>query len=110
MIAWLIAAALSLTVTPRGFAFAPADVRARVTIDAEPTARTLIVALVSTDYEQQSEIPLWPSDRRQTVWLEPWRRVPAGDYVIAVAVLDQAHTILARQTTAVHIQPGLGDR
>jgi hypothetical protein len=109
MIAWLVAAALTLTVTPSGFAFAPAEVRARVSVDVPPAGRTLAVVLVSSDHERRSEIPIAPSDQRQTVWIEPWHRVPAGEYLIVVAVLDQAGQILARTQTAVHIKSGLGD-
>jgi hypothetical protein len=57
VIAWLLAAALSLTVTPRGFAFAPAEVRARVSVDVPPTGRTLAIALVSSDHEQAQRDP-----------------------------------------------------
>jgi hypothetical protein len=109
MIAWLVGAALALTVTPSGFAFAPAEVRARVSVDVPPAGRTLAVALVSSDHERLSEIPIAPRDTRQTFWLEPWHRVPAGDYLVVVAVLDQAGQILAQTRTTVHIKPGLGD-
>jgi hypothetical protein len=98
MIAWFLTAALSLSVSPQ-MAFAPATVRARVTVDVGPTARILAVALVSSGYEQTSEIPLVPRDGRQTVWLAPWLHVPAGDYVVAVIVTDQAGAVLARQTS-----------
>lgn len=109
MIAWLVAAALTLTVTPRGFAFAPAEVRARVSVDVPAEGRTLVVALVSSDHERRSDLPITPSDTRQTFWLEPWHRVPAGDYLVVVAVLDQAGQVLARTQTTVHVKPGLGD-
>jgi hypothetical protein len=107
MLAFVLSAALSLSVSPR-IAFAPATVRARVSVDADATARRLLVVLVSGDFEQQSEIPIAPSERRQTVWLAPWVRVPTGDYTIVVAVLDTAGHITAREVTTVHIQPGLG--
>jgi hypothetical protein len=89
-------------------AFAPATVRVRVSVDAGATARRLVVALISSEFEQQSEQPIAPSGRRQTVWLAPWLRVPAGDYTIVVAVVDGQGHITAREVTTVHIEPGLG--
>ena len=109
MIAWLVAAALSLTVTPPAFAFAPATVRARVSVDVPAEGRALVVALVSSDHARLSEIPITPSDKRQTFWIEPWRRVPAGDYLVVVDVVDQARQILAHTQTTLQIKPGLGD-
>jgi methionine-rich copper-binding protein CopC len=108
VIGLLLTVALSVSVSPR-IAFAPATVQLRVRVDADPTARRLVVALVSADHAQTSDWPIPPCDRKAcSVPLPAWQRVPAGDYEIVVAVVDGQGHITAREVTTVHIEPGLG--
>jgi hypothetical protein len=95
-------AALSLTVSPRQ-AFAPAEVRARVQIDAEAAARRLVIDLVGQGRSQSSEQPFTPSDRRQTVYVPAWRDVPPGDYLVVVTLIDSVNAIVARVVQSVRI-------
>jgi len=102
---FLLTAALTVSVSPR-IAFAPATVRARVSLDAGAAARRLLVALESADFSQTTELPV-PGPGRHTYWIAPWVRVPAGDYVVTAAIVDASGAITARQSTTVHIEPGV---
>lgn len=107
MIGLLLAAALTLSVTPR-IAFAPATVRARVRVDVGADARALVVTLDSGEFAQQSALPIDARrGPRQTHELAPWTRVPAGDYTITVTLVDAAGRPLDRQTTTIHLVSGV---
>ena len=112
MIAAFLAAALTVNVTPH-VAFSPATIRARAQLEQLPTARTLVIFLASAEFEQRSDIPIFPCGDTckptRTVWIPDWKSVPADDYVVTVIVVDQAGTELARAIAApVHIAAGLG--
>ena len=102
----LLLAALTLAVTPQ-VSFSPATVRAKVQIDPSDRPQTLFVALISDDFEQQTELPIAPSTKRQTIWIAPWVRVPVGVYQVFVA-LSRDGKVIAAQRLPVQVQPGLG--
>jgi hypothetical protein len=103
----LLLAALALSVSPH-VAFAPATVTARVRVPASDVGVALAVVLSSPTFFQSSEYPFVPNGRQQTVTLPDWRRVPAGDYTVVVALVDQAGHVVVSSQQPVHIAPGLG--
>jgi hypothetical protein len=103
----LLLAALTLTVSPQ-VAFAPATVTARVRVPATDVGVALAVVLSSPEYFQSSSYPFTPNGRQQTVTLPDWKRIPAGDYTVVVALVDQAGQVVVSSQQPVHIAPGLG--
>jgi hypothetical protein len=100
-----IATAVALQVTPQ-VAMAPATVTVRVTVTSDDERpRDVAIVMTSADGEARSStLPLDPQRRRQTVWFQPWRRVPPGDYEVLAAVLDAGGHVLAQQRTTVQIK------
>ena len=96
--------ALTLTVTP-GVAMAPADVKAKVQVTAEPTARTLEVAIVGEGRTHTSAQGFTPTDdgRCQTFWIPAWRALPPGAYVVVATLYDSVGAIVARVVRQVRI-------
>lgn len=105
MIARLLVVGLTLSVTPR-VVFAPASLSARIRVDTTPASRRVIVALVSDDFAQQSDVPIAPRAATQTVWMAPWVHVPAGEYVVRAVLVDDRGRVTASDTTTVHVAPG----
>jgi hypothetical protein len=106
MIAALVCA-LVLSVSPH-LAFAPATVTARVRVPASDVGVALAVVLSSPEFFQSSQYPFVPNGRQQTVTLPDWKRIPSGEYVLTVALLDRQGRIVAVERQTVQIQPGLG--
>jgi hypothetical protein len=94
--------ALALTVTP-ATALAPAEVKARIQVTDEPTARVLEIAILGESREHTSAQPFTPRDGRQTFWIPAWRAVPPGDYVVVATLYDSIGAVVARVVRPVRI-------
>lgn len=96
---WLALAARSVAidVSPR-FAFAPAAVRVRVTVDPKPDQRLVRVQADSGVNLRASEYELHGEDGPRTTWID-WRDLPAGDYVVTADVATSTDWVAQARTT-----------
>jgi hypothetical protein len=105
----IAAAVLALALlVPRPITFAPATITARVRVPAADVGVALVVVLASPEYFQSSSYPFVGNGRQQTVTLPDWRRIPTGEYVLTVALIDQQGHVVSSSQQSVRVLPGLG--
>ncbi len=99
---------LSLTVTP-SFAFAPADLAVRTTVEASGENRAVEIIAESGEFYRSSEVPLDGEDGPRTSELQ-FRSLPPGSYTVAAVLKGAGDEPLAELHRVVRVVAGEGER